>query len=171
MKQMATDSLRAEHAAVLQKLDRLEEICLHPDRNEETIAQLTELASFFHTDFWVHFAKEEEALFPAIGTFLPLNSGPIPAMLMEHTYIRNSNEKLQHTVRLFLDGVDSQSTELMKEHGTTFVELLREHIDKEDGIIFEIAETQMTQAQKEKVGELFGEIEGKATVGSKPVPA
>jgi hemerythrin-like domain-containing protein len=169
MKQMATDSLRAEHAAVLQKLDRLEQICLGPDRDEETMAQLKELGFFFQKDFWTHFTKEEEALFPAIGTFLPVNSGPIPAMLAEHTYIRTSNEKVQHAVRLFLDIGDTQSAELLKDYGTTFVELLREHIDKEDGIIFEIAETQMAPAQKEKVGKLFDEIENKAVLLCKAV--
>ena len=61
-----TELLKEEHENVLQKLDALEVVIGHLDRKEEVFPRLKELASFFQTDFWVHFVKEEEALFPEL---------------------------------------------------------------------------------------------------------
>ena len=57
-----TAMLKEEHEKVLQKLDALKEVISHLDNKEEISATLKELASFFKTDFWVHFTKEEEIM-------------------------------------------------------------------------------------------------------------
>ena len=67
-----TEILKEEHEQVLQKLGALEEVISHLDKKETVSAKLEELASFFKTDFWVHFTKEEEALFPEIERFIPI---------------------------------------------------------------------------------------------------
>ena len=86
--------LKKEYERVLQKLDTLENIIGILDKKEEISAKLKELASFFGADFWVHFTKEEEALFPEMEIFIPRDSGPIGVMLMEHEELRSTNSKI-----------------------------------------------------------------------------
>ena len=90
-----TEILKEEHQDVLQKLDVLEEVIGHLDRKEEISLKLKELASFFKTGFWVHFSKEEEALFPEVERFIPREGGPTGMMFIEHEDLRNTNKEFQ----------------------------------------------------------------------------
>jgi hemerythrin-like domain-containing protein len=145
---------------VLQKLDALEEVISHLDKKEEISAKLRELASFFNTDFWVHFAKEEEALFPEIERFIPRESGPLGVMLMEHEELRNTNTELQPAIDVYLrDADNSEANGTIQRHGTHFIGLLRDHINKENNILFMMADMHLDQTQIDKVIRLFAEIE------------
>lgn len=156
-----TAMLKEEHQSVLQKLDALEEVTHHLDKKGEISAQLKELAAFFKTDFWVHFTKEEEALFPEIEKFMPRESGPVGVMLTEHEDLRNTNSQLQPAIAAYLKDSDNTETRgVIQKYGTHFIELLRDHIDKEDNILFMIADMHLDQAQIDKVAKLFAKIEG-----------
>ena len=155
-----TDLLRDEHASVMQKLDALERIVLHPESRPEIIAELKALAAFFRSDFWVHFTKEEEALFLEMGRFTLIDRGPLGVMLREHEELRNSNDRLQGAVNGYLADTGSiESTARMKEHGTHFIWMLRDHIKKEDNMLFAMAEMWLDATQKLKVTKLFQKIE------------
>lgn len=71
-----TDILKEEHKNVLLKLDALEDILDNLKQKEKISAKLKELTSFFDTDFWVHFDKEEKALFPEFDNFMPRAEAP-----------------------------------------------------------------------------------------------
>ena len=155
-----TELLTEEHKHVLQKLDALEEILGNLDRKEEISAKLIEAGSFFNTDFWVHFEKEEHALFPEIEEFIPRESGPTGMMLIEHEELRNTNAENQKAIDAYLRDADSpQAKGVLQKYGTHFVELLRNHIDKEDNILFRMADMHFDQTQRDKVLKLFDKIE------------
>ncbi len=155
-----TEILKEEHQNVLQKLGALEEVISHLDKKEVISAKLQELASFFKTDFWVHFTKEEEALFPEIERFIPRDGGPTGMMLIEHEDLRNINTELQRAFEVFFrDADDLEAKGIIQEHGTNFIGLLRNHIDKENNILFMMADMHLDQTQIDKVIKLFGEIE------------
>ena len=155
-----TEILREEHENVLQKLDALEKVISHLDKKEEISAKLKELASFFNTDFWVHFTKEEEALFPEIEKFIPRESGPTGVMLIEHEDLRNTNTELQPAIDEYLSNSgDLNAKGMIQGHGTHFIGVLRDHIDKENNILFMMADMHLDQAQIDKVVRLFQEIE------------
>jgi hemerythrin-like domain-containing protein len=154
-----TDLLRDEHAGVLQKLTSLERIVTHPDTVDATVSELKALTGFFQTEFWVHFDKEEQALFPEMGKYGPPDRGPVGAMLREHEELRNSNERFQSAVASWLAGPDhAQNIGLIKELGTHFIWMLRDHINKEDNMLFIMAEEWLDASQKIRVGNLFREI-------------
>ena len=156
-----TELLKDEHQAVLQKLTALEKVFSSLDKREAISAELKELTSFFKTDFWVHFTKEEEALFPEIETFLPRNAGPLGVMLMEHEELRKTNERIQQATVEYLGGSASEETKrTLHEQGTHFINVLRDHINKEDNILFMMADMHLNQQQIDKVAKLFLEIEG-----------
>jgi hemerythrin-like domain-containing protein len=50
----------------------------------------------------------------------------------------------------------------IKQYGMHFIEFLRGHITKEDGLLFRMAEMHLTPVQNEKVVKLFPEIEKRA---------
>ena len=156
-----TDILREEHRGVLQKLDALEEVISRLDGKEEISAKLKELASFFETEFWVHFTKEEEALFPEIEKFIPRDSGPVGVMLMEHEDLRNTNKGFQMAIKEYLgDSGNAGARGIIQERGAYFIGVLRDHINKEDNILFMMADMHLDQAQIASVVRLFHEIEG-----------
>jgi hemerythrin-like domain-containing protein len=155
-----TDLLREEHADVLGKLSRLEGIVLDPARTAETLGELRDLSGFFQTEFWLHFDKEEQALFPQMARYIPIDRGPVGVMLREHEELRNSNGHLQAAIADYLAGEDSgDSAARMKEHGTHFIWMLRDHINKEDNMLFMIAEDVLDSRAKSIVSKAFSDID------------
>ncbi len=155
-----TEILKEEHENVLQKLDSLEEVISHLDKKETISDKLKELASFFKTDFWIHFAKEEEALFPEIEKFIPRDGGPTGMMLIEHEDLRNTNTEIQQAIGVYLrDSDDLETKGMIQRYGTHFIELLRDHIDKENNILFMMADMHLDQRQMDNVIKLFDELE------------
>ena len=155
-----TQLLKDEHQAVLQKLTALEKDISRLDKREEISAELKELAAFFESEFWTHFDKEEQALFPEFDSFMPHGAGPIAVMLQEHVVLRDTNEVMQEAIKRYLQGADDASTrQVISQNGSHFINFLRSHINKEDGILFMMADMHLDQKQNEKVARLFQEMD------------
>ncbi|MDP2731197.1 MAG: hemerythrin domain-containing protein [Dehalococcoidales bacterium] len=155
-----TELLKEEHQGVLQKLDALEDVINNLEHKEKASARLKELTSFFDTDFWVHFDKEGKALFPEFDNFMPRGAGPLAVMMDEHEVLRETNVVVHEAVTRYLDDDDSAAViQVIRQNGTHFIEFLRNHIFKEDSILFRMAEMHLQQAQNERVIRLFAEIE------------
>ncbi|MDO8472715.1 MAG: hemerythrin domain-containing protein [Dehalococcoidia bacterium] len=155
-----TEILREEHRDVLQKLDALEKVFENLGNDRSVSIELKPLASFFNTDFWTHFAKEENALFPELEKFMPRDAGPVGVMLMEHDDLRETNAKMQEAIAAYLkDSNGLEASSAIKRYGTHFVVVLRDHINKEDSILFMMADEHLDGGQAARVIKLFGEIE------------
>ncbi len=154
-----TDILKDEHANVLQKLDALEDVINRLHEKEAIAARLRDLASFFNSDFWSHFAKEEEALFPELEKFIPRDVGPIGVMLMEHDDLRKTNAEFQRATTEYLNGASSpQTPTTIQRYGTHFIMVLRGHIDKENNILFMMADMHLTGTQNDAILKRFEEL-------------
>ncbi len=159
--------LKQEHQGVLEKLKTLEWAFNNLDHRDQITPKLRELASFFQVEFWVHFDKEEKALFPEFDNFMPRGVGPIAAMISEHEVLRDTNEEMQKAIAHYLDLNDSpDDRQAIKQYGIHFIEFLRSHINKEDAILFRMAEMHLTASQNEKVVKLFPEVERRAALAS-----
>lgn len=155
-----TELLKEEHQAVLEKLDALEGVIDNLDQREKISGKLKELTSFFDTDFWVHFDKEEKALFPEFDGFMPRGSGPLAVMIEEHEVLRKTNAVMQEAVTRYLSHADDAETRrTIAEKGTHFIDFLRNHIFKEENILFRMAAMHLKQTQNEKVVKLFSEMD------------
>lgn len=124
-----TDLLRDEHRVILRALAVLEtsaaraEAAMTPAWDE-----LVEWLKAFADR--THHAKEEHALFPAMAAAgVPTEGGPIGVMLAEHT----EGRALIHTM-------STGATAERAEAARRYVALLRQHIDKENDVLFGIAE-------------------------------
>ena len=159
----STDLLKADHQDVLKKLDDLERVIGGLNEPDAIRSDLKELGAFFRTEIWTHFTKEEDALFPEMKKFLP-GGGPIGQMLIEHEHLREANERFQSGVDGYLrDPNDGQATALIRDNGGHIVALLRDHIYKEDNILFMMANMHLTDAQNRRILDLFEEIEAGVT--------
>ncbi len=156
---LPADILSQEHEAVLEKLNALEWCINHLD-NKEDAADLRELTTFFGTDFWVHFDKEEKAFFPEFDNFMPHGVGPLAAMRDEHELLHNTEEMFAEAVAAYLRGDDSaQTRQSILQYGTHFIGMLRSHITKENGLFPTMAAMHLRPEQNEWVLGLFAELE------------
>src|SRR3989304_1532668 len=154
-----TEMLKEEHQAVLGKLTDLEGIIGRLDKRQD-LAELKELAAFFETEFWTHFDKEEQALFPEFDSFMPHGAGPIAVMMEEHIVLRNTNEGMQEAIKRYLNGAgDAATRKTITDNVRHFINFFRSHINKEEGILFMMADMHLDQKQMEKVARLFQEMD------------
>ena len=86
-----------------------------------------------------HHSKEEDLLFPALEhEGMPVDGGPIAVMLYEHGIGREFISRMAEA--LPGSGDDAAGAAEVTEAGRGYIELIRAHIAKEDGILFEMAD-------------------------------
>lgn len=165
MKQNITETLVAEHRLILRMIALLE-------RN----AKLTAEGNYTNWQFFLdgvdfirnyadrfHHAKEEDVLFVAlIENGMPRENSPIAAMLMEHDQGR-AHVKAMETAALEALAGQPEREKIIAEHAMAYVELLREHISKEDGILYPLAERVIPEAMRESICRGYAEAETKTS--------
>ncbi len=140
-----TDILRKEHDKVLKILDSLES-----NLNEKDIRQSKNNINTLQEEFNKHsLNKEEKVLFPEIEKFMPRDGGPTGMMIIEH-------EDLTESIEMFKDEEDINK---LIEIGDHIINLLREHINKENNMLFMMAEMHLNDKQKEIILKKFKEID------------
>jgi hemerythrin-like domain-containing protein len=161
--------LKEEHAAVLAKLQALENLLGRLADREAVRLDLRELGEFFARDFWLHFDKEEYGLFVELGRYVPRHAGPLQMMLDEHVDLRNLHEVFNQSLADYLAANDTPLTrETMRRTGLGFIAALRSHIEKEDGMILTLANAHLTPAEEERVVLIYGQIEAAAAARLAP---
>ena len=149
-----------EHQQVLKKISVMEGLLGNLEQKEKVGPALKELACFFKQDFWLHFDKEDLALFIELGNYIPRNAGPLQMMFIEHENLRNTNEVFQHALADYFEDKESSITrETIRKTGMEFISLLRSHIDKENGMIFTLANVHLTKKQDDNVMRIFAQVE------------
>ncbi|MDU0460184.1 MAG: hemerythrin domain-containing protein [Geobacteraceae bacterium] len=98
-----------------------------------------------------HHAKEEDVLFEAlIKNGMPRENSPIAAMLMEHDQGRAYVRAMEAAA---LDALAGKEVDLnaLSGNALAYAQLLREHIGKEDGILYPLAERVMADTLREGI--------------------
>jgi hemerythrin-like domain-containing protein len=87
-----------------------------------------------------HHAKEEDVLFKAlVNNGMPAKQSPIEAMQIEHEQGRAHVRALEMAAQQALAG-DVGKSAVIVAHARGYAQLLRSHIDKEDHILYPLAE-------------------------------
>ena len=140
-----TEILRKEHEKVLKILDNLEK-----NIDDKNIASMKKEISVLEREFDKHsLNKEEKVLFPEIEKFMPREGGPTGMMIIEH-------KDLTESIKMFNGEKDINN---LIETGSHIISLLREHIDKENNMLFMMAEMHLNNKQKEIILKKFKEID------------
>lgn len=159
----ATGILRHEHEAIEKMLEVLSAFAgkLEGGRpvDVETLRQTVQFFRLFADK--CHHGKEEKLLFPALGAKgFPTDGGPVGVMLMEHDqgrgYVRGMVEAL--------DSWEAKGEEARKafaHNARRYVNLLRDHILKENNILFSMADDALSPAEQQDLARGFEEIEEK----------
>ncbi len=157
----ATTILRKEHDAILQMLDVSEALAqrlaagapVEPER-------LTEMLEFFQTFAdRCHHGKEEDLLFPLLERKgLMRAGGPVGVMLDEHEQGRALVRRMADAAQAYNDH-DATAGRRYAEASRRYAALLRQHIDKENHILFMLADRLLTPEEQAGLAEAFERVE------------
>ena len=142
MKRDITRTLVEEHQLILRILAVLERNAALTARGEYRSYRFYLDAVDFIRSYAdrFHHAKEEDVLFMAlVANGMPRENSPVAAMLLEHEQGREFVRALEAAARRALVGEPGQD-EIIATNARGYLELLREHIAKEDDILYPLAE-------------------------------
>ena len=157
----ATEILRKEHDAILRMLEVTEQVAEQLDRGEqvapETLDGLLEFFRLFADQ--CHHGKEEELLFPALEKKgMPREAGPIEVMLIEHDHGRSLVQQMAQEGAAYAAGT-AGAVGRWSSAARGYVQLLREHIYKENNILFVMAERMLTGTEQQELVAAFERVE------------
>lgn len=156
-----TDILKAEHRVIEQVLDCLAKIAAEAGHQGRLEVEPARDAIRFLQNFAdrCHHGKEETHLFPAMeAKGLPRQGGPTGVMLCEHEQGREHIRGMEAVVEKAASG-DPAAVATFRRHADGYVELLREHIGKEDHCLFGMASQIFSPAEQAKLLEQFERVE------------
>jgi hemerythrin-like domain-containing protein len=154
----AVELLKAEHRVIEKVLDALERLAGAP---ESAAPAEWEQAIDFLRNFAdkCHHLKEELLLFPALEERgIPREGGPIGMMLAEH-------EEGRGYVRAMAAALASAASDpqavwaTLQNKAAAYIRLLRQHIQKEDEILFQMADAVLSPEEQKKLLRDFEERE------------
>lgn len=95
-----------------------------------------------------HHAKEEDVLFTAlVDNGMPKENSPVAAMLMEHDLGRSFVRSMETAV-IEAQGGNRAVYQTIAENALGYAALLREHISKEDNILYPLAERVLPESMR-----------------------
>lgn len=156
-----TEILSAEHKNILEMLAVLEKVAKKLEAGEaveaDHLVQIVEFIQMFADKF--HHAKEEDLLFPAMERAgIPREGGPIGVMLQEHEVGRGYVRAMKEGAEKYRSGDTSQAA-VYAQNARNFVGLLWPHIEKEDTILYRIADMHLTGSDQEELLREFERVE------------
>ena len=163
----ATEDLRAEHEGILRMLAILEAVAGRlRDGKDVPAAHLAGMLDFLKVFAdKCHHGKEEDILFPALeAAGLARDSGPIGVMLREHTLGRGHIRAMGVALELMEPGGGQASAERAQvesfcAEASAYVELLTQHIAKENTVLFPMAERLLGAPALTDMHEAFERLE------------
>ena len=163
MKTDITSALVNEHKLILRMVALLE-------RN----ARRTAAGSYSNWQFYLdgvdfirnyadrfHHAKEEDVLFEALANNgMRMESSPITAMMMEHDQGRGHVLAMETAVQEIAAG-RAVNLGMLTANALAYAELMREHILKEDEVLYPLAERVMSDSLREGVVDGYSAAEAR----------
>lgn len=167
MKKDITQALICEHRLILRMIVLLEQ--------KATLMRSEEPGSYqFYLDGVdfirnyadrFHHAKEEAILFEAlVHNGMPREHSPVAAMLIEHESGRAFVRAMEEATSAALAGRSGQNR-LITENALAYVELLREHIAKEDEILYPLAERVIPEEKRDAIIASYAAAEARISAG------
>ena len=109
-----------------------------------------------------HHAKEEDVLFAAlVKNGMPRENSPVAAMLMEHDQGRAYVLGMETAVKEALGGHAGRENTIA-ENALAYAALLRDHIAKEDDILYPLAERVIPEAMRAEITTGYQRAEAEA---------
>lgn len=157
----ATDELKNEHQGIELMLRILQAIAGKLGEGEQIdsgqLNGIMEFLSIFVDK--CHHGKEEEFLFPALeAAGVPREGGPIGVLMGEHEQGRRLVARLEKAVTNTISG-DKAATSNVQVIVDEYVALLTQHIEKENNVLFAMADAKLDTAKDNELFEAFEQLE------------
>ncbi|MGC8900954.1 MAG: hemerythrin domain-containing protein [bacterium] len=156
----ATDMLMHEHRIIERMLNVLSNFSISLENKKRVSPESLKMCVDFIKTFadTCHHHKEEGVLFAKMQEHgMPVNGGPIGVMLAEHEMGRNYVKGMAKAIEDYEKGVKNAETEFIK-NARGYIGLLSQHINKEDNILYPMAEEMLLDIDDEIV-ERFEKVE------------
>jgi hemerythrin-like domain-containing protein len=149
----ATSALRSEHDHILAMIACLRAACAAARKGDRFDAETFRAGLDFirsYADAW-HHAKEEDYLFPALeAAGMPRHGGPIAVMLQEHVQGRSYARRIADHLDAAI-GDDDEARSIVLNYTMAYADLLTQHIQKENGILFNMADQILTPEEQTRL--------------------
>jgi hemerythrin-like domain-containing protein len=153
----ATDILREEHRTIELVLNALEGMAnLITEQNQLDAVDAGKAIDFIRSfaDKY-HHAKEEDLLFVEMESIgFSREAGPIAVMLYDHETGRNHVRQMAEAREAHIKNAEAAATKFAR-HASQFAALLRGHIQKEDNILYPMADEALSDANQSALLEGF----------------
>lgn len=157
----ATGILRHDHEVISTMLEVTEALAGRLLQGEPVEPRLLDDALEFLQVFAdrCHHGKEESVLFPELErNGLPAHGGPIGVMLHEHDVGRGFIGAMREAATAYR-AEKAGSGAAWARAALGYVELLRQHIQKENEVLFVMAERMLSPADQERLAAEFDRVE------------
>ncbi len=156
-----TEILIKEHDAILSMLEILKAVSTRLENKEqvnpEHLPQIVEFIRIFADK--CHHGKEENLLFKSmIKAGMPKDSGPVAVMLSEHDAGRGFVRKMNEAALAFVQG-DHSLVDKFVQNANGYIALLSQHIQKENKILFPMADKVIPQEEQKRLLDEFDKVE------------
>jgi hemerythrin-like domain-containing protein len=139
----------------LNVLDSIINECEQLENGKEMNASFFDDAVLFITEFadGYHHAKEEDVLFKTmLDNLAYMHCNPIPVMLHEH-------EVGRQFVKGMVAALARNNINELIQNSRGYCTLLRNHIFKEDNVLYPIAEDTLSDLQKQQIEEAYTSVQ------------
>lgn len=157
----ATQVLSDEHRVIERVLNSLETGANNLENGQAVRPEFFIQAAEFVKGFadGCHHQKEEQILFKKMQQAgMPVEGSPIGVMLAEHELGRQFIQKLRSAAQAMLAG-DTEADQMAVQSAKGYVALLRQHIMKEDQVLFPMADKVIPADWHSDIWEDFEKVE------------
>ncbi|MGO9565990.1 MAG: hemerythrin domain-containing protein [Desulfomonilaceae bacterium] len=157
----ATEQLRNEHEGIKIMMHILEKLSGKLEEGEDVDPEhLEKIIEFFRVFAdKCHHGKEEDLLFPAMeAVAIPREGGPIGVMLLEHDKGRGYIQGMAEAVSKYRRG-DRKAAPVIASNARNYIALLTQHIEKENAVLFPMADSHLSEEKQASMFEEFEKIE------------
>ena len=161
----ATEILMAEHEVIKRVITSLESAAGKLESGQNIRPAFFLDAADFIKGFadGCHHVKEEQVLFKTMGEYgMPSQGGPVGMMLYEHEQGRKFTRGMREAAQS-LEAGDASARSAVIQNARGYATLLRQHIQKENTILFPMADQIIPPAEHEAVFEGFEHVEHEET--------
>lgn len=151
------ERLMAEHSLIERGLVLLEKAVARIDAGQTLPGDFPAWVARFFQQFAdkCHHAKEEDVFFPVLKQRgIPEQGGPIGVMLHEHVLGRDCVGRMLEASQM-----QPSDSRTFAEAARQYIPLLRQHIYKENNVLFRMAERVMSDTDDADVTSRFSQVE------------
>ena len=153
----ATQNLENDHVQILRLFEVMERIIESADPNVDHLNLIVKVIREFADG--LHHTKEEQLLFPLmVQKGFSNNSGPVAVMLHDHAEGRNFVKGMAENILRFQQG-DHTALKAIYNNMLGYADLLKNHIGKENNVLFRMADKAFTTAEQESLLLDFTKVE------------